>query len=129
MCETVLCTVKSATKPPNTKTWACMYLQGEPSTPPSGEPSGDTDEATDPDEFSQGSSNHSPEPMELFKTHDDDKSISVHDTGELPFCPYPRYKSPCKEYKCPAHPHLHSTLDQSYQNHLTTSLLDTYFFA
>ena len=38
MCETVFCAIKSATKPPNTKTWACMYLQEEPSTPPSGEP-------------------------------------------------------------------------------------------
>ena len=46
MCETVLCASKSATKPPNPKTWACMYLQEEPSTPPSDEPSGDTDETT-----------------------------------------------------------------------------------
>ena len=71
----------------------CMYLQEEPSTPPSGEPSGDTNETTNPDEFTQvnahdtyrfqcnheftgiavaaylgkGSSNHSPGPMELFK--------------------------------------------------------------
>ena len=50
MCETVLCATKSATKPLNTKTWDCMYLQEEPSTPPSDEPSGDTNETTNPDE-------------------------------------------------------------------------------
>ena len=27
MCETVFCVTKSPTKPPNTKTWPCMYLQ------------------------------------------------------------------------------------------------------
>ena len=43
MCETVLCTTKSATKPPNTKTWACKYLQKEPSMPSCDEPSRDTD--------------------------------------------------------------------------------------
>ena len=42
MCETVLSATKSATNPPNTKTSACMYLQEEPSTPPSDE-SRDTD--------------------------------------------------------------------------------------
>ena len=30
-----------------------MYLQEEPSTPPSETPSGDTDEATNPDEVTQ----------------------------------------------------------------------------
>ena len=39
----VLCATKSAIKPPNTKTWACLYLQEEPSTPPFDEPSRDTD--------------------------------------------------------------------------------------
>ena len=70
----------------------------------------------------KGSSNHSSGPMEVFK-------ISIYDPGGLLFCSCPRHKSPCKEYMCPAHRHLHSTLDQSYQNYLTTSLLDIYFFA
>ena len=74
------------------------------------EPSGDTDEATNPDELTQvnahhtsrfqcnheftgfdivaylgeGSSNHSPGPMEVFKTQADDKSISIYDNGRLP---------------------------------------------
>ena len=55
-CE--FCVTKSPTKPPNTKTWPCMYLQEEPSTSPSDEPSGDTDEATDPDEFAQVNAHH-----------------------------------------------------------------------
>ena len=115
MCETVFCATKSTTKPPNTKTWACMYLQEEPSTPPSDEPSGDSDEATNPDEFTQvnahqtykfliheftgldvvaylgkGSSNHSPGQMEVFKTQADDKSISIYDSGGLPFLLIPK---------------------------------------
>ena len=49
MCETVLCATKCATNPPNTKTWVCIYLQEETSTPPSDKPSGDTNEATNPD--------------------------------------------------------------------------------
>ena len=104
MCETVLCATKSTTKPPNTKTtWACLYLQEEPSTPPSNQPSGDTDEATDPDEFThvnahhtyrsqcnheftgldivaylgRGSSNHSPGPMKVFKTQADEQ-VNFH---------------------------------------------------
>ena len=111
MCDTVFCAIKYATKSINTKTWTCMYLQEEPSTPPSDEPSGDTDEATNPDEFTQvnaphtsrfqcnheftgfdivaylgkGSSNHSPGPMEVFKTQADDKSIFIYDPGRLPF--------------------------------------------
>ena len=69
MSETVLCATKSATKPPNT------------STPPSDEPSRDTD-AHDTYRsqcshaftgldvvayFGKGSSNHSPGPMKMFK--------------------------------------------------------------
>ena len=159
MCETVLCATKSATKPPNTKTLACMYLQEEPSTPPSDQPPGDTDEATNPDEFTQvnshhtymfqktgrklnvvsignheftgldvvtylgkESSNHSPGQMEAFKTQVMTSSFPFMTLVDYHFCSYPRHESPCKEHKCPAHPHLHSTLDQSYQNHLTTSL-------
>ena len=45
MCERVFCATKSATKPPNTKTTTYMYLQEEPSTTPSDEPSRDTDKA------------------------------------------------------------------------------------
>ena len=74
-----------------------MYLQEKPSTPPSDEPSGDTDETTNPDEYTQvnanhtyrfqcnheftgldvvaylgkGSSNHSPGSIEVFKTQAD----------------------------------------------------------
>ena len=68
LCATESCDTKSilfcdpgvhpfATKPLTTKSLAhkpkqvCMYLQEEPSAPPSDEPSGDTDEATNPDEF------------------------------------------------------------------------------
>ena len=58
MCGTVLCVTKSATKPPNTKTRACVYLQEECSTPPSDEPSGDTHETTNPDEFTQVNAHH-----------------------------------------------------------------------
>ena len=103
MCETVLYTTKSATKPPNTKTWACVYLKEEHSTPPSDEASGDTNETTNPDEFTKvnahhtyrfqcnheftgldvaaflgkESSNHFPGPMEVFKTQSDDKSLFI----------------------------------------------------
>ena len=48
--------IPSATRPPNTKSLppkpkkVSMCLQEEPSTPPSEEPSGDTDKATNPDE-------------------------------------------------------------------------------
>ena len=47
--------IPSATKPPNTKTLphkpkkVSMYFQDEPSTPPSDKPSGDTEEATNPE--------------------------------------------------------------------------------
>ena len=58
MRESVSCATKSVTKPLNTKVWACMYLQEEPSTPPSDKPSGDTDEATNSDEFSQVHAHH-----------------------------------------------------------------------
>ena len=53
MCETVFCATKSATKLLNTKILACMYLQEEPSTPPSDGPSGDMNETPNPDEFTQ----------------------------------------------------------------------------
>ena len=115
MCETVLCT-KSASKPPNTKTGVCMYLQEEPSIHPSNKPPGDTDEATNLEEFTQvnahhtyrfqcnheftgldvvaylgkGSSNHSPGPMEVFKTQADDKSIPIYDPGGLPILLIPK---------------------------------------
>ena len=111
LCETVFCATNSATKPLNTKTWACMYLQEEPSTPPSDKPSGETNETTNPDEFTQvnshhtyrfqcnheftglgvvaflgkGFPNHSPGQMEVFKKQVDDKSISTYDPGGLLF--------------------------------------------
>ena len=117
MCETVFHATKSATKPLSTKTRACMYLQEEPSTPPTDKPSGDTDEATNPDDFTQvnahltyrfqynhevtvlddvvaylgyRSSNHSPGPMEVLKTQDYDKSISIYNPGGLPFLLIPK---------------------------------------
>ena len=97
MCQTVLCATKSATKPRNTKTWACMYLQEDLSTPPSDEPLGDTNvrhtyrsqcnhEFTGLDVIAylgKGSSNHSPGPMKVFKTQADDKSTSIYDPGGL----------------------------------------------
>ena len=68
--------------------------------------------------------------MEVFKTQADDKSISIHDPGGLPFSLIPKVQITMQgKYKYNAHPHQYSTLDQSYQNYLTTSLLDTYFFA
>ena len=38
----------------------------------------------------KGSFNHSPGPMEVFKTQSDDKSISIYDPSGLCFCSYPR---------------------------------------
>ena len=119
-----------------------MYLQEEPSKPPINEPSRETDahhtyrfqcnhEFTGLDVVAylgKGSSNHSPGPMEALRTQAD-KSISIYDPGGLPIILIPKAQSPCKEYKCPVYPHLHSTIDQSYQNNLTASLLVTYFFA
>ena len=116
MCETVLCVTKSATKPLNIKIWARMHIQEEPFTPPSGEPSGDTNETTNPDKFTQvnahhtyrfqcnhdftsldvvtylgkGSPNHSLGQMKVFKTQADNKSISICDPGGLPFLPIPK---------------------------------------
>ena len=72
-----------------------MYLEEEPSTFPSNEPSRDTDthhtyRSQCNHEFTslvvvaylgKGFSNHSPGPMEVFKTQADDKSISLHDPG------------------------------------------------
>ena len=58
MCETVFCATKSATKSLNNKTWACMCLQEEPSTPPCDKPSGDTGETINPDEFTQVNVHH-----------------------------------------------------------------------
>ena len=64
--------------------------------------------------------------QDQWKTYDDDKSISFMTLVDHLFCPYPRSKLPYKNYKCPAHPHLHSTLDQSYHIYLTTSFQDIY---
>ena len=132
-----------------------QHLQEEPSTPPINEPSRYTDEATDPDEFTQVNAHHTDRSqcnheftsLDVVVTLERDLPTTLQDqwkhsrhklmTSQFPFmtlvdyqfCSYPRHKSPCKEYMCPSHPHLHSTLDQTYQLYLTTSLLDTYFFA
>ena len=75
MCETVFCTTKYATKPLNTKTWAY--------------------------EFTQESSNHSPGPMEVFKTQaDESQSPFMTLVGYHP-CLYQSHKLLCKEHKCP----------------------------
>ena len=101
-----------------------MYLEEESSTPVSDEPSGDTDEATNSEEFTQvnahltywlqchhefaglhivaylgkGSSNHSPGPMEVFKTQADDKSISIYDPGGLLFWLIPKVEITIQGY-------------------------------
>ena len=111
MCETVFCAPKSATKPPNTKIWACMYLQEEPSTPPSDnhqeilmKPQTQMNahhtyrfqcnlEFTGLDVVAylgNRSSNHSPVPIDVFSTHADDKSISIYDPSGLPFLLIPK---------------------------------------
>ena len=55
MCGTVLCVCN---QPPNTKTWSCLYLQEEPSAPQSDESSGDSNETTNPDEFTHVHAHH-----------------------------------------------------------------------
>ena len=75
MCETMFCATKFATKPPNTK----MYLREEPSTPPSDEPSGDTDEATNPDEFTQVNVHHT------YRFHKTGRKLNVVGIGNHEF--------------------------------------------
>ena len=132
MCETVLGATKSATKPPNTKTWACMYLQEEPSTHPSDEQSGDTNETTNPDEFTKMNAHHTYRfqciheftDLDVVTTLERDLPTTLQDQwkssrhklikSQFPFMTlvdyqfysYPRHKSAYKEYKCPAYPHL-----------------------
>ena len=65
--------------------------------------------------------------MEVFKTLADDKSISIYDPGGLPILLLPKAQITMQGIQYPGHPHLHSTLDQTYQ--LCLTLLNTFFFA
>ena len=59
--------------------------------------------------------------MEVLKTQADDRSIPIHDPGGLPLLLIPKAKITLQGIQVPTHPHLLSTLDQSYQHYLTTS--------
>ena len=144
---TVFCATKSAIRPLTTKTWACMYLQKEPSTPPSDKQSGDTDEATNLDNFTQvnahhtyrfqcnheftgidvvaylgkRSSNHYPGPMEETKAAD--KPISFYDPGGLPFLVIPKAKFTMQGTQVP-----YSPTSTFYPGSKLSELLD-YIFA
>ena len=148
MCETVLCVTKCATKPPNTKTWACMYLQEEPSTAPIDEPSRDTDahdtyrsqcnhEFTGLDVVAylgKGSSNHSPGPMEVFKTQADYKSISIYDPCGLPILLIPKAQITMQGIQVPwlststfyHGPRLSELLDHIFAGYLFLCLIDAH---
>ena len=148
MCQTVLCATKSATKPRNTKTWACMYLQEELSTPPSDEPLGDTNvrhtyrsqcnhEFTGLDVIAylgKGSSNHSPGPMKVFKTQADDKSTSIYDPGGLRILLIPKAQITMQGIQVPClstsafyyGPDLSELLDHIFAGDLFLSLIDAH---
>ena len=125
-----------------------MYLQEEPSTPPRDEPSRDTDEATDPDEFTQvnahhnhrsqcnqeftglnviaylgkGSFTHSPGPMEVFKTQTDDKSIHTQGTNH-----HARNTSMCSSTSALYRgPNLPALPDQIFAGYLFLCLTDAH---
>ena len=117
-----------------------MYLQEEPSTPPSDEPSKDTDAhdtywsqcnheftGLDVDAYlGKGSSNHSPGSMEVFKTQADDKSISIYDHCGLPILLTPkaiitmqRKQVPCLSTSTFYHgPKLSELLDHIFSGYL-----------
>ena len=94
MCETVLCVTKSATKPPNAKTWACGVMNHQeiliPITPTGLNAIMKFTGLDVVAYVAKGCSNHSPGPMEMFKTEADDKSISNYDPSGRPILLIPK---------------------------------------
>ena len=125
-----------------------MYLQEEPSTPPSDEPLRDANvhhtyrshcnhEFTGLDVtayLGKGSSNHSPGPMKVLKTQADDKSISIYDPGGLPILLIPKtqitiqgIQVPCLSTSAFYHgPDLSELLDHIFAGYLFLSLIDAH---